>query len=92
MPDETPPIVLIRSAEIVVAWDERAKNHVYLSDADVAFLGGAVIFAGRGYTGSATETIDGRGLMVMPRLDGHARACERPLAPVQRADEQGPDR
>jgi 5-methylthioadenosine/S-adenosylhomocysteine deaminase len=60
MPDDAPPITVIRSADVVIAWDDQAKSHVYLSDADVAFQGGALIFAGRGYTGTATETIEQR--------------------------------
>ena len=86
MPDDTPPVTLIRSADVVVAWDARAKSHVYLSDADVAFQGGALIFAGRGFTGPADRN-DRRS-----RPDGHAWAGEHPLASVERADEQRPDR
>src|SRR5580658_4765017 len=77
MPD---PITLIRSAEVVVAWDEQQKSHVYLSDADVAFQGGALIFAGTGYSGSADETIDGKGLMVMPGLVNiHSHPSSEPM-------------
>ena len=56
----------IRNADWVVAWD--GARHVYLQGADVAFSGGALTFVGRGYTGPADETIDGRGRMVMPGL------------------------
>ena len=59
---------VIRNADLVVAWDQGARQHVYLPDADVAFEGGALTFVGRGYTGTAEEEIDGRGLMVMPGL------------------------
>src|ERR1700722_2965303 len=80
MSDQTPHITLIRSAEIVVAWDEQANSHVYLSDADVAFQGGALICAGRDYTGDFAETIDGRGLMVMPGLVNiHAHPSSEPM-------------
>src|SRR5476651_2038659 len=80
MPDATPPVTLIRSAAVVVAWDERAKSHVYLSDADVAFQSGAMIFAGRDYPGAAAETIDGKGLMVMPGLVNiHSHPSSEPM-------------
>lgn len=58
----------IRNADWVVAWDAAAAQHVYLTGADVAFAGNAVTFVGRGYADRADETIDGRGLMVMPGL------------------------
>ena len=59
---------LIRTAEIVVAWDAGTQTHAYMPDADVAFDGGALTFVGRNYAGPADETIDGKGLMVMPGL------------------------
>ena len=39
---------VIRNADLVVAWDAGAGQHVYLPDADVAFDGGALTFVGRG--------------------------------------------
>ena len=80
MPDDTPSITVIRSAASVVAWDERAKSHVYLSDADVAFQGGVLTFAGRGFPGPVSETIDGRDLMVMPGLVNiHSHPSSEPM-------------
>jgi cytosine/adenosine deaminase-related metal-dependent hydrolase len=77
MPDQ---ITLIRSADVVVAWDAGAKSHIYLSQADVAFRGGALSFVGRGYDGPADETIDGRGLMVMPGLVNiHSHPSSEPM-------------
>ena len=58
----------IRNADWIVAWDAGGKRHAYLQNADVAFAGNALTFVGRGYSGQADETIDGRGLMVMPGL------------------------
>jgi cytosine/adenosine deaminase-related metal-dependent hydrolase len=58
--------ICIRNADWVVAWDAAAKRHAYLRQGDVAFAGDRVTFVGRGYAGAADETIDGRGLMVMP--------------------------
>jgi 5-methylthioadenosine/S-adenosylhomocysteine deaminase len=65
--------VWIRNADWVVAWDPSNRRHSYLEHGDVAFAGNAITFVGRSYRGSADETIDGRGLMVMPGLvDVHA--------------------
>ena len=58
----------IRNADWAIAWDAGAKHHAYLENADVAFSGNTLTFVGRSYTGPAEETIDGRGLMVMPGL------------------------
>src|SRR5262245_15964113 len=58
----------IRNADWVVAWDGSAGRHAYLRGGDVAFTGGALTFVGSGYGGPADETVDGRGLMVMPGL------------------------
>ncbi|MCI0546327.1 MAG: amidohydrolase family protein [Candidatus Rokubacteria bacterium] len=58
----------IRNADWVVAWDSAAGRHAYLRGGDVAFAGGALTFVGRGYRGPADETIEGRGLLVMPGL------------------------
>ena len=63
----------IRNADWVVAWDAGARRHGYLQGADVVFAGNALTFVGKGYRGAADETVDGRGLMVMPGLvDVHA--------------------
>ena len=59
---------VIQNAPWVVAWDAGAKRHGYLRDADVVFAGNALTFVGKGYRGHADQTIDGRGLMVMPGL------------------------
>ena len=65
--------VWIRNADWVVAWDASSRRHAYLEHGDVVFAGHAITFVGRGYAGAADETIDGRGLMVMPGLiDLHA--------------------
>ena len=71
---------VIRNADLIVAWDKGANQHVYLPDADVAFEGGALTFVGRGYAGPAEEEIDGRGLMVMPGLVNiHSHPSSEPL-------------
>ncbi len=58
----------IRNADWVIAWDASARRHAYLQHGDVAFSGSALTFVGKGYRGAADETIEGRGLMVMPGL------------------------
>ena len=60
--------VCIRNADWVVAWDASSRRHAYLEHGDVAFSGNSIVFVGRSYPGVADETIDGRGLMVMPGL------------------------
>ena len=70
---------LIRNAEVVVAWDEAARRHVYLRGGDVAFAGGALLHVGPGYHGAAERVIDGAGLMVMPGLVNiHAHPSSEP--------------
>jgi len=65
---------------MVVAWDSSAKSHVYMPDADVAFDGGVLAFVGRNYAGSAEQTIDGRGMMVMPGLVNiHSHPSSEPM-------------
>jgi len=71
---------VIRNADLVVAWDSGAKQHVYLPDADIAFEGGALTFVGRNYDGPAEEEIAGRGLMVMPGLVNiHSHPSSEPM-------------
>lgn len=73
-------VTLIRNAETAVVWDAGTQSHVYMPGADVAFEGGAISFVGRGYTGTADATIDGRGLMVMPGLVNiHSHPSSEPM-------------
>lgn len=73
-------VTLIRNADVVLAWDEAAKTHAYLTGGDVAFEGGALRFVGRGYDGPAEEVIDGAGLMVMPGLVNiHTHPSSEPM-------------
>lgn len=71
---------VIRNAEVVVAWDASAKQHTYLTGADVAYSGGAITFVGRGYDGAADEAVDGAGMMVMPGLVNiHSHPSSEPM-------------
>ncbi|HXJ78569.1 MAG TPA: amidohydrolase family protein [Candidatus Methylomirabilis sp.] len=68
-----PGTVCIRNADWVVAWDVTGRRHIYLQGGDVVFAGNTISFVGKRYGGAADETIDGRGLLVMPGLiDVHA--------------------
>ncbi len=71
---------VIRNASFVVGWDADESRHTYIPDGDVAFRDGAIVFVGRGYEGPADETIDGRGLMVMPGLVNiHSHPSSEPM-------------
>lgn len=73
-------ITVIRNADLVLAWDAAAKQHVYLPGADVAFEDGRLSFVGRGYDGPAQEVISGTGLMVMPGLVNiHSHPSSEPM-------------
>jgi 5-methylthioadenosine/S-adenosylhomocysteine deaminase len=68
--------VCVKNADWVVAWDASSRRHAYLERGDVVFAGDTLTFVGRDYSGRADETIDGRGLMVMPGLiDVHSHPC-----------------
>lgn len=74
------PTTVIRHAELAVAWDSGARQHVYLPDADIAFEDGRLSFVGRGYDGPADATISGTGLMVMPGLVNiHSHPSSEPM-------------
>lgn len=73
-------ITVIRNADVVLAWDDDAKQHVYLPNGDMAFEGGRVLFVGRDYSGPAEEVISGSGLMVMPGLVNiHSHPSSEPM-------------
>ena len=68
--------VCVKNADWVVAWDASSRRHAYLEHGDVVFASDTLTFVGRDYSGRADETIDGRGLMVMPGLiDVHSHPC-----------------
>jgi len=58
----------IRNADIVIAYDAAADDHVYRRDLDVVFDASGILHLGEGYTGAVTREIDGQGFMVMPGL------------------------
>lgn len=71
---------VIRNADLVIAWDAAEKQHIYLTDAEVAYRDGQITFVGRGYDGPAEEVIDGKGMMVMPGLVNiHCHPSSEPM-------------
>ncbi len=73
-------ITVIRKADLVIAWDASAKQHVYMPEADVVFEDGKLLFVGRGYEGTAQEEMAGAGLMVMPGLVNiHSHPSSEPM-------------
>lgn len=55
---------MIKNASWVIAWDGEAQT--YMRDADVVFSGNTIIYVGADYNGDADESVDGRGLFVLP--------------------------
>lgn len=77
----TSTIQVLRNVETIVAYDEEAGTHVYLSDGDIAFDETGFIHVGGRYEGQfATET-SGRNRMVMPGLVNiHCHSGEEPIS------------
>jgi 5-methylthioadenosine/S-adenosylhomocysteine deaminase len=70
-----PATTLIRNCDWIVAYDPDRDSHRYIRGGDIAWSGDSISFVGTNYSGEATSTIDGRGLMVMPGLlDLHLHA------------------
>lgn len=59
---------LIKSADWIIAWDERENQQVYGRNADVAFRGDTIIHVGGNFRGKADAIIEGKGLLAMPGL------------------------
>lgn len=69
----------IRRAEIVVAYDPAADDHVYRRNLDVVFDKTGILHVGDGWSGSVGREIDGAGFMVMPGLvDIHSHPSSEP--------------
>ncbi len=72
-------ITRIRCAEVVVAYDPAAHDHVYRRDLDVVFDEGGILHLGEGWAGTAEREIDGSGFMLMPGLvDVHSHPSSEP--------------
>jgi 5-methylthioadenosine/S-adenosylhomocysteine deaminase len=74
---------VIKKADWVVAWDPKESRHCYLENADLAFEADRIVYVGRNYqadTGAGDETIDGRGMMIIPGLvDIHSHLAHEPI-------------
>ncbi len=64
----TTETTVIRAADWIVAWDQRAESHAYLKGGDLAFHGSEITHVGSRYDGAFGREIDGAGLMVLPGL------------------------
>ena len=72
--------ICIKGADWIVAWDAAAERQAYLRGGDVVIAGNAIEYVGPRYAGSADETVDGSGLMVMPGLvDIHSHPSTEPF-------------
>ena len=74
---------VIKKADWLVAWDPKASRHRYLENADLAFESDRIVYVGPDYREDATagdETIDGRGMMIIPGLvDIHSHLAHEPI-------------
>ena len=69
----------IRNASWVVAWDDSAFEHRYLTDADVVFSGNTIDFVGKGFAGPVDSEIDGKNMVVLPGfVNTHAHPPNEP--------------
>lgn len=69
----------INRADVVIAYDPTADDHVYRRDLDVIFDQSGILHLGDGWDGSVDREIDGRGFMVMPGLvDIHSHPSSEP--------------
>ena len=74
------PTTVIRNADVVLAWDAAARQHIYVTGADLAHEDGRILHVGRGYAGPAAEEISGAGMMVMPGLVNiHSHPSSEPM-------------
>ena len=78
---DTGKTTLLHHVATAVVWNPDRQRHEYLSDADLAFRDGQLIFVGRDYPGEAEIRVDGGGLMAMPGLvNVHCHTADEPLA------------
>lgn len=76
----TAKTVLFRNVDWIVAWDPAKARHSYIRGGDLAFRDDEILHVGAGrFDGTADETIDGAGLMLMPGLvDIHNHSASMP--------------
>lgn len=69
----------IKRADIVIAYDPAADDHVYRRGLDVVFDETGILHIGEGWAGPVDREIDGAGFMVMPGLvDIHSHPSSEP--------------
>ncbi|MCA0401913.1 MAG: amidohydrolase family protein [Proteobacteria bacterium] len=70
---------LFRNCDWLVAWDAKAKTHVYLRDADFVIRGKDIVHVGKNYAGGADVEVDARDMMIMPGfVDIHSHPGHEP--------------
>lgn len=76
----TAPTICFRGADWVIGWDSAKQTHCYFRNADLAFRGDTIVFAGPGsYDGTCEENIRADGFCLMPGLvDIHNHSASMP--------------
>ena len=75
-----PKTTWIRNADWIIAWDAASARHAYVRGGDLVFSGDRITFVGKGYSGAADETLDGRNRLVIPGLvDLHSHPSTEPF-------------
>lgn len=76
-------VTVIRQADWAVVWDPAREAHAYARGADIAFRGDTLVHVGPGFApdpSEPVETVDGRGLMVLPGLiNAHSHPTSEPF-------------
>ena len=71
MIDDSTHTTRFRNCDWIVAWDEAARSHVYLRNADFVIRGADIVHVGEGYSGRSMPRS-------MPPDDDHSRLRQRP--------------
>jgi cytosine/adenosine deaminase-related metal-dependent hydrolase len=76
----TDKTICFRNADWLIGWDSTQGRHAYFRNADLAFRGETILFAGPGrFEGPCDEEIPGAGLCLMPGLvDIHNHSASMP--------------
>ena len=70
----------IKSADWIIAWDPARQGHCYQTAADLVFADDTIESIGVNDQSQTDETIDGRGLLVMPGLvNSHSHPSTEPF-------------
>jgi 5-methylthioadenosine/S-adenosylhomocysteine deaminase len=70
----------IKNCDCIVAWDPEGQVHAYLMHGDLAFSDDRIVFVGSRYENRADETIDGKGLLLIPGLiNTHSHPATEPF-------------